>query len=56
MDFFLSLPTVFQLVEQGGATQSFQQAKQYLDSLDYVAEGSGKDGDQAKLKFVVGLK
>jgi hypothetical protein len=58
VDFFLSLPTVFQLAENSGANKDpgFQQAKQYIDALDYVAEGSGKDGDQAKLKFVVGLK
>ena len=34
----------------------FQNAKRYLNSLDFLAVGSGNEGDRALLRLVVGLK
>ena len=58
VDLFLSFPTVFQFAESQGASQDpeFQQAKPYIDALDYLAIGSGDDGDRAQVRFIIGLK
>jgi hypothetical protein len=57
-DFFLNLPSVFQLAEATGSKSDpgFQKAKPYLDSLAYLVTGSGSKGDQGEFKAVVGLK
>jgi hypothetical protein len=34
----------------------FQEAKQYLDEIRFVAIGSGTDGDRATAKLIVGLE
>jgi hypothetical protein len=58
IDSFVSLAPVFQLAESEGAASDpdFQQAKPYIDALDYVALGSGESDGRALLKFVIGLK
>ena len=58
VDLFLSFPTVFQFAESQGASQDpeFQQAKPYIDALDYLAIGSGDEDDRAQVRFIVGLK
>jgi hypothetical protein len=58
MDLFLSLAPVFQLAESEGATKDpdYRQAKPYIDSLDYVAVGSGSENDRASARFIIGLK
>ena len=57
-DLFVSLQPIFQLAESQGAKSdpSFQQAKPYLDALDYVVTGSGSSGDKAEFKAILGLK
>ncbi len=58
VDAFLSLAPVFQLAEASGAKSdpSYQQAKPYIDGLDYLAVGSGTQDDRAFLELVLGLK
>ena len=58
VDAFLSFAPVFQLAESAGAGDDpdYQQAKPYIDALDYVAVGSGDEDDRALVKFVIGLK
>ena len=58
VDLFLSFPTVFQFAESQGASQDpeFQQAKPYIDALDYLAVGSGSEDDRPSVRLVVGLK
>lgn len=58
-DFFLSFPDVFKLVESGGSTKKnpgFALAKPYLDTLEYLASGSGTKSGKTEVKIVVGLK
>jgi hypothetical protein len=57
-DLFVSLQPIFQLAESQGAKSdpSFQQAKPYLEGLDYVVTGSGSSGDNAEFKAILGLK
>ena len=38
------------------ADADYQQAKPYLDSLDFLAVGSGSEDDRAVGRFVIGLK
>lgn len=58
VDAFLSFAPVFQLAEASGANSDpgYQQAKPYIDGLDFLALGSGTKDDRAFLEFVVGLK
>jgi hypothetical protein len=58
VDFFLNFAPVFELAESEGAAKDpdFQQAKPYIDALDFLGVGSGADGDRASVRFVVGLK
>jgi hypothetical protein len=58
VDLFLAFPPVFQLAENEGAGRDsgFVEAKPYIDALDYLAIGTGEDGDRAELRVVVGLK
>lgn len=58
LDAYLSFQPVIELAENLGAEDdpSFQSAKRYLNSLDFLAVGSGNDGDRALLRLVVGLK
>ena len=58
LDAFLSFAPVFQLAERAGAAADpeYKRAKPYVDSLDFLALGSGSDGDRASVRFVVGLK
>lgn len=58
IDAFLSFAPVFQLAEaSGGASDpDYQRAKPYLDSLDFLAVGSGSEEDRAIARFIVGLK
>jgi hypothetical protein len=58
IDAFLSFAPVFQLAESEGASADpdFQSAKPYIDGLDYLAVGSGDEGDRAQLRLVIGLK
>jgi hypothetical protein len=57
-DLFLDLPSIFALAESSGAKSDpqYQQAKPYLDALNYVVTGSGTSGDKAEFKAVLGLK
>jgi hypothetical protein len=57
-DFFLSFPAVFQLAESSGSNKDpdYQQAKPYIDALDYVVSGSGSKDDKTEVKAVLGLK
>jgi hypothetical protein len=58
IDLFVSFAPIFQLAETQGATADpdYQQAKPYLDSLDFIASGSGTDGDRSSVRLVIGLK
>lgn len=58
LDAYLSFQPVIELAENLGAEDdpAFQSAKQYLNSLDFLAIGSGNEGDRALLRLVVGLK
>ena len=58
VDAYLSFQPIFELAENLGADDDpgFQNAKRYLNSLDFLAVGSGNEGDRALLRLVVGLK
>lgn len=58
VDAFLSLAPVFRLAEAAGAAQDpdYRQAKPYLDSLSFLASGSGTEDDRATLRMIVGLQ
>ncbi|MDP9189177.1 MAG: DUF3352 domain-containing protein [Actinomycetota bacterium] len=58
IDAFLSFAPVFQLAESSGSASDpdFQRAKPYLDSLDFLALGSGSEDDRAIVRFILGLK
>jgi Protein of unknown function (DUF3352) len=58
VDSYLSFKPVFELAENLGADDDpdFKSAKQYLNSLDFLAIGSGNEGDRALIRLVVGLK
>lgn len=57
-DLFLEFAPVFELAENLGAGQDpgFREAKRYIDALDYLAIGSGDEGDRAQIRVIVGLK
>ena len=57
-DLFLNLQSIFALAESSGAKSDpqYQQAKPYLNALNYVVTGSGSSGDKAEFKAVLGLK
>jgi hypothetical protein len=57
-DLFLDLKSVFALAEASGSGSdpSYQQAKPYLDGLNYVVTGSGSSGDKTEFKAILGLK
>jgi hypothetical protein len=52
---FLDIATVLKLAESTGATSdpNYQQAKPYLDKLDFVAVGAGTSGDLTTSKVVL---
>lgn len=54
---FVSLAKVFQLADALGAIRDpgYQQARPYLDKLNYAAIGSGKQGDFSTSKVIVGV-
>jgi Protein of unknown function (DUF3352) len=58
VDLFLAFAPVFQLAESEGAKSDpeYVEAKPYVDALDYLALGSGDEGDRAELRVVLGLK
>jgi hypothetical protein len=58
VDAYLSFRPVIELAEGLGAEDDpgFQSAKQYLNSLDFLALGSGNEGDRAVFRLIVGLK
>jgi len=58
VDAFLSFNPVIELAENLGMEDDpdFRRAKQYLNALDFLAVGSGNEGDRALLRLVVGLK
>lgn len=58
IDAFLSFAPAFQFAEATGAKSdpNFQRAKPYIDSLDFLALGSGSEDDRAIARFVLGLK
>ena len=58
VDAFLSFAPVLALAESAGVTADpgYQQAKPYLDGLDFLAVGSGADDDRSLLRLIVGLK
>ena len=58
IDALLSFAPAIQLTEAAGAgaDPDYKQAKPYLDSLDFLALGSGNDDDRSQLRFVVGLE
>jgi Protein of unknown function (DUF3352) len=57
-DLFLSFPPIFQLAKSSGSAKDpdYQQAKPYIDSLDYLVSGSGSEDGKSVLKAVLGLK
>jgi hypothetical protein len=57
-DLFVSLQPIFALAESSGAKSDpdYQQAKPYIDALNYVVTGSGSSGDKIDFKAVLGLK
>jgi Protein of unknown function (DUF3352) len=58
VDSYLSFKPVLELAENLGAEDDpdFERAKQYLNSLYFLAAGSGNEGDRALVRLVVGLK
>jgi hypothetical protein len=58
VDSYLSFKPALELAENLGAEDDpdFDSAKQYLNSLAFLATGSGTDGDRALVRLVVGLK
>jgi hypothetical protein len=58
LDAYLSFRPVFELAENLGAEDDpgFESAKRYLNSLEFLAIGSGNEGERALLRMVVGLK
>jgi hypothetical protein len=54
---FVSLAKVFQLADALGAVRDpgYQQARPYLDKLNFAAIGSGKQGDFSTTKVIVGV-
>jgi hypothetical protein len=57
-DLFISFPAILQLAESNGATKDpgYQQAKPFLEALDYLVSGSGTQDDKTDVKAVLGLK
>ena len=55
---YVSLTKVFQLADALGAITDpgYQQARSYLDRLNYAALGSGKQGDFSTSKVIVGVR
>jgi hypothetical protein len=58
VDAYLAFQPVIELAEGLGAEDDpgFQSAKRYLNSLDFLAIGTGNEGDRALLRLIVGLK
>lgn len=58
LDAYVSLQPVVELAENLGGEDDpgFQTAKEYLTALDFLAIGSGNEGDRALLRLVLGLK
>ena len=58
VDAFLSIPTVVALAESEGAAQDsdYQQAKPYLEGLEFLALGSGSADERSVVRFVLGLR
>ncbi len=58
LDAYLSFQPVFELAENLGGEDDpdFQQAKEYLTAFEFLAVGSGNEGDRALLRLIVGLK
>lgn len=57
LDLFLAFEPVFALAESEGASADpdYRQAKAYLESLAFLAVGSGSDGDRSTVRLIVGL-
>ncbi len=57
-DLFVELPTVLELIESAGAGEDpeFRQARPYLDSLEFLASGSGTEEERSVVRLVVGLE
>jgi Protein of unknown function (DUF3352) len=58
LDAYLTFQPVVELAENLGLEDDpdFQNAKRYLNSLEFLAVGSGNEGDRALLRLIVGLK
>jgi hypothetical protein len=58
LDAYLTFQPVVELAENLGLEDDpdFQTAKRYLNSLEFLAVGSGNEGDRALLRLIVGLK
>ena len=58
VDAYLAIEPVLALAESEGATQDaqYQEAKPYLESLAFLAVGSGNDGDRNVVRFILGLR
>ena len=57
--FFFDFPPLFSLAESTGQTEadpSYQQAKPYLDALDYLIAGGSVDDEASSIGFVLGLR
>ncbi|HSJ17267.1 MAG TPA: DUF3352 domain-containing protein [Solirubrobacterales bacterium] len=56
--FFLDFEPMLELFESTGANDDpgFQSAKPYLDPLDYVVTGQGREDDQSVMRLVLGLR
>jgi len=55
---YLALPAVFQLADSLGAITDpeYQQARPYLERLNYLIFGSGEQGDFSTSKVIVGVR
>jgi Protein of unknown function (DUF3352) len=58
LDAYLSFQPVVELAENLGLEDDpdFQTAKRYLNSLEFLAVGSGNEGERALLRMIIGLK
>ena len=58
VDAFFSIPTILGLAESEGAAANpdYQQAKPYLQGLEFLALGSGAQDGRNVLRFVLGLR
>jgi hypothetical protein len=58
VDAFFSIEPILQLAESEGVAEDpdYETAKPYLDDLDFLALGSGSNGDRNIVRFILGIR